>query len=151
MKKSTIIIASVIGALALGGVTLAVISKRKKDSGSSGTDTVKCKGEDCENKKVTVPAQAASQIGKQIMSLDNYVIVRSKPKLDGTCYGCTDLLDNCVKCTGNVISDIWEEELGTVIDATKGDQGYIWYKVSLKTPIDGIESGWVREDVVSFK
>ena len=146
MKKSHIIIASV--SVVLAGVTILLLTK-KKDKGTGGSEKTKCKGEDCEQKEVEVPSQAADLIGKEVnvSSKEGYTHIRQTPVIDGTSRCVFDL---CY-LSGNVLAKVDSNPIGTIVDAKIGSDSYLWYKVKPKTVIEGVDTGWVREDAVSFK
>jgi hypothetical protein len=145
MKKSHIIIASV--GVVLAGATILLLTK-KKDKNTGGSEKVKCKGDDCEEKEVIVPAQVADLIGKKVNtdSKFGFTHVRKSAVVDGDSYCVFDL---CY-LTGNVVAKVEDNPVGTIIDGKVGSDSYLWFKVKLDSPVEGVETGWVREDAVSY-
>lgn len=47
-----------------------------------------------------------------------------------------------------VVTIKYPNKIGSVIKTFVDSKGYTWYKVKLTKPVSGIDSGWVRSDVV---
>jgi len=72
---------------------------------------------------------------------EGYVNVRSSPRVDNENYGAFDF-------SHNLIGQVDTNPVGTIMERTKGEDGYFWYKVKLTRPLNGKTEGYVREDAV---
>lgn len=48
-----------------------------------------------------------------------------------------------------IVTIKYPNKIGTIIKTFEDSKGFSWYKVKLTKPVNGIDSGWVRSDVVN--
>jgi hypothetical protein len=48
-----------------------------------------------------------------------------------------------------IVTIKYPNKIGSIIKTFVDSKGYTWYKVKLIKPVSGIDSGWVRSDVVN--
>ena len=73
---------------------------------------------------------------------EGFVNVRTTPKVDN--FSVFDWDDN-------LLGKISVNPVGTVVTKVTGDDGYRWYRINLRLPIDGKKEGYVREDAITLK
>jgi hypothetical protein len=102
-----------------------------------------------------------TQIMYAYVGEQGFTNVRSEPKIKGSfeeAYQTTSwwdwLYDPVAVASENIenkIGTITSGRIGKVISMTTGQDGHIWYKVKLDTPLSGRATGWVRKDVVRIE
>lgn len=152
-KTKKILIGSATALVLAGGIILTVHLSRKrkvrkeceKAGGEYDKKLKRCLTES--GATVVIDSQTQDDIGRTVNTHPKlkYTNVRTAPTVDegylgGYLFGLGD----------NMIGKVTKNPVGKIIKAEKGDDDYTWYKIKLSRSIEGKDTGYVREDAISF-
>ena len=130
VKTAVIIGSSILGLLGVGFLVNSLINGKGKNI----ADKLSGKDKDPEGDVVDKSIYKRGD--------ESFVNVRTSPKVDNL-----SLFD----WDDNLIGKVEKNPVGNVVSSIIGDDGYRWYRVDLRVPLDGKSEGYVREDAVEIK